>query len=261
MSQFILQTDSAGFDMEYFLIKEQLNKNYHVFKHTQCSLDRLLSIATKDDYPVGDTEFVSTFLKNFHGIYNQNPIEIPKYLRTERFLKRDYRIVEFKDIPKDGQFFLKDVSQLHAFSSIVNPFYEDIFSWFEPPYDPNSVQLVLNKEHLFQVSEVYDIEAEYRVYVCRGEIKHVAHFCGNALFAPDMELIEDVIRLILDNEPYLKSFVIDVMVGPKGTAIVEIRNFTSVNLYNILWGSELVFAYKDGIEYLLNDNRVLTPDK
>jgi hypothetical protein len=46
------------------------------------------------------------------------------------------------------------------------------------------------------------------------------------------------------------------MVGKEGTAIIEIHNFTSIGLYTTIWGNELLYAYRDGIDYLLNDNTV-----
>ena len=48
----------------------------------------------------------------------------------------------------------------------------------------------------------------------------------------------------------------DLMVSKiKGTAIVEVHNFTSCGLYSTIWGDNLLYAYRDGIDYLINDNK------
>ena len=35
------------------------------------------------------------------------------------------------------------------------------------------------------------------------------------------------------------------------------HNFVSVGLYGTLWGNNLIYAYKDGIDYVINDNKEL----
>ena len=45
--------------------------------------------------------------------------------------------------------------------------------------------------------------------------------------------------------------------GKEGTAIIEVHNFTSVGLYTTLWGTDLLYAYRDGIDYLVNDNKII----
>ena len=66
-----------------------------------------------------------------------------------------------------------------------------------------------------------------------------------------IRLIENILQ------EYLKSYTIDVAVTSKGTCILEVHNFTSCGLYSTIWGSGLIYAYKDGIDYLRNDNHKL----
>ena len=74
---------------------------------------------------------------------------------------------------------------------------------------------------------------------------------------PDIDLIKKAVCLINVNEKWLNSYTIDVMVGKPGTALIEVHNFASVGLYATLWGDNLLWAYKDGIDYLINDNHGL----
>lgn len=255
MSHFILQTDAPGLDIEYYLIKEQLLKNKYVFEHKETDLKNLANIAEKGDIPIGDILFVTKFIQGFYGIEHQNPIEIPEYLRTDEFLKRDYKIVTYDNIPTTGRYFIKDASCLKKFSSTINTNFDDIKSWFEPPKSKHNTQLVLDKSHLFAISEMYDIRSEYRIYVCHGQIENMVCYNGDVTIFPDMNLINKAINLINYNEKWLKSYTLDIMIGPKGTAIIEVHNFASLGLYHTLWGSNLIYAYRDGIDYILNDNK------
>lgn len=74
-----------------------------------------------------------------------------------------------------------------------------------------------------------------------------------------MSKIRKAIGLVNTHEKHLKSYTIDVMVTPKGTALIEIHDFMAVGLYGTLWGGNLVYAYRDGMDYILdsNENRLL----
>ena len=207
--------------------------------------------------PIGTIEFVSTYLYKQYNIKTEVPIEIPKYLQTNEFLKRNYKIVNWTEIPRTGTFFLKDVSVLKEFAGTINATYtniDDLFNYI--PKNKFDASLVLNKNHLFQVSSALNIKSEYRVYVLNNKIEVIANYNGDATLLPDINLLNKAILLIQANEKYLKSYTIDIAVGPFGTAILEIHNFTSIGLYHNLWGDSLLYAYKDGIDYLINDNSV-----
>lgn len=120
-------------------------------------------------------------------------------------------------------------------------------------FDPT---LVLSKEHMYQVSSLLHIQTEYRVYVIDNEIVAIANYEGSPLNTPDIKLIQKAISLIQYNKKWLKSYTIDIAVSRFGTALLEINNFTSIGLYHASWGSELLYAYVDGINYLKNDNNV-----
>lgn len=249
MSHFILER-YKDFDLESYFLKKQLNQNKYIHSYEEIEEPHLVGI---DEYPVGQIPFVEKCL----GIH-ENPIEIPKYLRTPTFLKRDYKICTWQDIPRSGTYFLKDISQLKKFGSVMNATYTDIDSMFN--YVKTSefdATIVLDKEHLFQVSSLIDIKAEYRVYVFGGDIEQISYYNGDCTKLPDISLIKKAVNLINYHEEYLKSYTIDVAVTDIGTCILEVHNFTSCGLYSPFWGSSLLYAYKDGIDYLRNDNHKL----
>lgn len=258
MAKFILQSDNKSLDIETLIIKELLHKNRYVHEYesvdTQCIKDN----SYENYIPIGDINFVTAWLNKNHNIEVENPIEIPLYLRTDEFLKRDYKIVTWNNIPEQGNFFMKDISVLKNFGSVVNADYENIKDWFDWSNNEFDTSLRLDRNHLFQISSIFDIKSEYRVYVIDREIEAISNYNGDTTILPDINLVKKAVNLINYNEKWLKSYTLDIMVGNKGTAIIEVHNFTSVGLYNTLWGSNLLYAYKDGIDYLINDNKKIT---
>ncbi|MBO5386953.1 MAG: ATP-grasp domain-containing protein [Lachnospiraceae bacterium] len=259
MAHFILQLYNSTLDIEQMIIKELLNKNKYLHEYQEITLSDIADSKYSNSIPIGTIDFITKWLNEHHNIKRENPIEIPKYLRTDEFLKRDYRIVTWEDIPRTGSFFLKDISELKNFSGMMNATYTDIDNLFNyVPQNKFDSTLVLSKEHLYQVSSCFNILSEYRVYVIGRKIEAIGHYNGDCTILPDIELIKKAVNIINNNEKYLKSYTLDIMVGKEGTAIIEIHNFTSVGLYNSLWGDNLLYAYKDGIDYLLNDNKEIS---
>ena len=257
MANFLLQNDKGTLEIEEIIIEDLLKRNKYTHSYMKKSLKEINDFEYDNYIPIGTIEFVTKYLSKFDYCSHEIPIEIPKYLQTEEFLKREYKICKWNEIPRHGEFFLKDVSQLKKYGSITNATYIDIDDLFN--YKPKSnfdTTLVLDKEHLYQVSSILPIKTEYRVYVMGHEIVAIASYDGSPLNLPDIQLLQKAVGLIQLNEKWLQSYTIDIAVGNFGTAILEIHNFTSIGLYNSLWGSELLYAYISGIDYLKNDNTV-----
>ena len=255
MANFLIQKSSM--ELEEYLVKEQLIKNKYLHTHKEIDLKELDKINERGLIPIGTIDFVTKYLRKSYDFKQENPIEVPKYLRTEEFLKRDYYITSYDKIPKHGTYFLKDVSELKKFGMVVQSEYfltDDIFKYVRKS-DFDST-LVLSKEHKYLVSSVFHVAAEYRVYVLQGEIENISYYDGDCTILPDVNLIKKAINLISYNEKYLRSYTLDIMVDKNGnTAIIEVHNFSSVGLYSNQWGSSLLYGYVDGIDYLLNDNK------
>lgn len=251
----ILQNDAL--EEEEFIIKNLLkqSKYLHTFS-LKCLKELDDYVYNSGDVPIGTIEYVTKALGNV-GFTHQQPIEIPKYLQTEEFLKRDYKIGTWKDIPKMGNWFIKDASTLKNFSICTDMTYfysDELFDYVPKTKFDNT--LSLSKASDYVISSPYNIQAEYRVYVIGEVIEHIVLYDGSPLCQPDIKLIQKAVNLINYNEKWLTSYSLDIMVGPKGTAIVEVHNFNSLGLYTTIWGTGLLYAYRDSIDYLLNDNSV-----
>ena len=237
------------YDLDILILKDVIKRDVSkLHSSLNSSIEDLNEIeeCIKDNLemiPVGSIQFVEKFLYRFHGIKQMNPIEVPKCLRTEEFLKREYNILKGKDLPKSGLFFVKDVSRLKNDLRI-----EDI------------AYLNIKEDSIYQISEVVKILSEYRCYFVNGELTSICNYDGLPDILPDVNLIKKANIIYSLEKDYPKSYTMDVMVTKNGTSIIEIHPFTSVGLYTTLWGNELLYAYKDGIDYYVKYNTKIMED-
>lgn len=281
---YLLQKQSKlenDYDTDVMLLKNILKENKYIHEYMSTSLDEFFdnstnSLLNKNSFPkycqnaipVGTLEFVGAWFKIFHNLDNMNPIEIPSILRTDEFLKRDYSIVTSDKLPRNGKWFIKDVSQLKVFSSAL---YDDVslLHLDDILKSPEEIQnkskldttLYLDNTHLYQVSERVNPLSEYRVYFISGELQSISHYNGDPYLLPDVNLISKANLLYSTQEDYPKSYTMDIMVTDRGTSVIEIHSFVSVGLYTTIWGSNLAYAYRDGIDYHLNYNTKLNCTK
>lgn len=251
--RYLIQNDEM--DIERKIILDTTSKGFDYLEISSKDIPEIL----KDDIPIGTIPFVTNILTKIDSSFEkEQPIEIPLYLQTDEFLKRDYKIGTWKDIPKSGYWFIKDASELKNFSICTDMSYfynEDLFDYkLKTKYDAT---LSLSKSHDYVISKIFNIKSEYRIYVIDGIIENIALYMGDPTWLPDINMIKKAVQLINKNEKWLKSYSLDIMVGPNGSAIIEIHNFTSLGLYSTIWNNNtLRYGYRQGIDYLLNDNSI-----
>ena len=252
---FLLQKDSNNLlPIEYAIWKELLD--FSKTKYIELSTNEL-SLLTKENLllkyntpferciPLGTIEFTNLFFKTFYNIEKMNPIEVPNCLRTEEFLKRKYSIVKGTDIPTEGRFFIKNVSDLKSFtfSGDINYFLNE---------KNNLPQIDKNK--FYQVSEIIDIISEYRIYVISGKIYAIAYYDGDPCVFPDINLINKANIIYSFEKDYPHSYTMDIAITPEGTCILEVHPLFSCGIYQTVLGTGFLQGYKDSKEYILKHN-------
>jgi hypothetical protein len=265
---FLLQKEDKynGYSIDVLILKNILDREKYLHEYIPFSLDDFYDenkkLMKKESYndkferaiPVGTIDFVTAWLNIFKGIDKINPIEVPPCLRTDEFLKRKYSIVSKDNIPTQGEYFIKDASQLKVFSysGRLESFLVD--DLWQKPVNEFDTSLRLNPNHLYQVSEVVNILSEYRVYIISGEIEAIAHYNGDPCVFPDVNLIQKANNIYYIQRDYPTSYSMDIMITNRGTSICEIHPYTSIGHYNLLNGSNLAYAYRDGMDYIIKHN-------
>lgn len=220
------------------------------------SLPQTLKTSLEETVPVGSIDFVQSYLRKVHGVDVMHPIEIPERLRIPKILLRDYHIVRYEHLPKEGRWFVKDVSKLKN-GSFAGQVTKDTYKDFDPT-------------HLYQFSSLLNIISEYRVFVYRDRIQGIQFYDGDVLTMPTpaeiKKIQEAVVRYSVARDcpdAYTMDWAI-VATGdkkePRDIALLEVHPFVSVGTYG-LEGSILIPMYKSGIQWYLQHNTPLNPEE
>jgi len=271
---FLIQDEPVGRDpVQNAIVVDVLNRNKYMHSYEFMSImdyykeeeDDYSMIRTKktahdfderyqDAIPIGSVGFIEQYLRTFKGIERDNAIEVPPVLRTDEFLKRKYSIVRRENIPRKGEFFIKDATRQKYFSYKGELEYYLHDEMFQEKTNEFDASIRLAPDHLYQVSEIVHILAEYRVYVLNRQVNSMCIFAGNPLLFPDADLIRKAVRLINAQPDSPRSYSLDLMITPRGTAITEVHAFLGIGLYMVDWDEDLLFAFKQGMDYILNYN-------
>ena len=242
---FLLQTNNPTMKLELFLWRDLLEE--HTCPHTidECSYLELPEYIETHDIkqvvPMGSIAFTNLFFKLAYNIEKMNPVEIPPCLRDTKFLGRQYSIVDAKDVPEQGYYFVKDASSFKA------------MSYMGHLQNFNREELVDSNPYV--VSEVLEVLAEYRVYFLRGEVYAIEYYNGNPLCFPDRNTIMNANMRYSREKDYPGSYTMDVMVTKDGTFLTEIHPVMfACGLYTTVLGTDFLNAYIDGLHYILNHN-------
>jgi hypothetical protein len=198
MAHFFLQdiSESDALDIEIAELKSELNQSRsHTYQVVTSSYFANYNDAVhsrdwikKYGVPVGSIEFVQTFLREFHCIQQMNPIEIPKCLRLPHILLRDYKIVAYENLPREGKWFIKDVSRLKSWT-----YQGDVSNLFQS----NSFPEQIDSTNLFQVSKLLPIISEYRVIVIENKIFGIQFYNGDPTIMPTPKEIKRIKEMVV----------------------------------------------------------------
>lgn len=247
---FLLQYEDNEIDTDVNILKKELEREKFLHEYYLSSTNIIKIIndksAFRDIIPVGNLNFVRTFLKIFHNINDMNSIEIPEVLREDIFLKRKYSIIEKSELPDNGYYFVKYVSELKSFT------YTGLIETLK--YDSAFL-----RNGLYQVSEVINILSEYRCFVHNDKIVAIHHYDGDCTIFPDISFINYAISTYSKDKTRPKAYTMDLaIIKDKGTAIIEIHAWVSVGLYGYIFDCSLPYCYRDGFRWYVEHNNKIT---
>ena len=236
MKTFLIQTidGKVKHDFSFYLLEaiEYQNWYYNEKKYHFIFSD---TIEKENCIPIGTVEFVLSYLNKFHGIRNVKPINIPIELMKPVFLKRQVDIINTEKTPlsiKDKPLFVKDNLKIKGFADIIT--------------DGSKLK------GDFLVSELIDIDSEWRAFVYDKRLVGLQNYSGDFTFFPDVNLIKDMIKNYTNCPP---AYTLDVGLNEKdGTFLIEIHNFFSCGLYGFNDCRILPQMFVRSFNYILQSN-------
>lgn len=159
--------------------------------------------------PVGSIEFVTGHLREHYDL-TPKPLNVPFELKD--FAGRDVFDVSGKYVGlSPGKYYVKSKEKLK--SKLNGPINRDL-SYTEDYY---------------QVSEIIEIDSEWRFFVFEGELVGSGWYSGDFLKYPDSNTVKEMIKYFT-KQPV--AWTLDVGVKSNGdTVIIEAHDFFSCGLY------------------------------
>lgn len=239
MTDFLIQTINSTIrhDFSFHLIEAIRYHNWFFNEEVYSyELAESFSISGKKRIPVGSLEFVFSFLeKQIPGEeMNKKPINIPKELRKEEFLKRKVEIKEKKELEINKPLFIKSNTKYKTFTEIIE----------------REEQKKNIPDDEYMVSDVVEIQSEWRGFVHHKELLDLRCYSGDFKVFPEIDLVEKMIKEY-KNSP--KSYTIDVGVSRNGTFLIEIHPFVSCGLYGFNQYKYLPQMFINGYKYLIKE--------
>ena len=153
--------------------------------------------------PVGSVEFVSKYITNYYGI-TPKPKNIPLELIGKNWTGRNVINGTEKDII--GEKFVKSNDRIKSFTEICKT----------------------APEGNYQISDLIDIESEWRAFVFEGELVGLQNYSGEFDVFPNVDKIKAMINTY-KKQPV--AFTLDVAISNNDTVIIEVHDFFSCGLY------------------------------
>lgn len=171
----------------------------------------------KDYCPIGSVEFVLKFYELVWGIHNIKPINVPISLLSYAGRNIFNSTAGPDNIPWVGERYIKSHDIIKDSLSGVCDFEE--------------YQKITKGD--FQISDIVDVDVEYRCFVLNNELLGVHYYSGDFTILPDLDKIEEIIHVYKANGLPPSAYTLDIYSGDFGDTfhIMEIHDFFSCGLY------------------------------
>ena len=208
-----------------FVFALTLAKDFYAWQHDERLTLKFLNypslmgtaVANPDMYvPAGSVAFVEAYLKQFYPKATKalEPLNVPECLFP--FAGREIINIAANarlplTLPK-GQLYMKSNSKIKALSNGVAP----------PDADASAFL-----GH--QVSQVIDVDSEWRAFVFHDKIEYIANYGGDPTIFPAIDTVKEMVKAFSPEAPV--AYTLDVGVNWKQTFVIECHRFYSCGLY------------------------------
>lgn len=165
--------------------------------------------------PIGSVEFVSKYITDYYGI-TPKPKNIPFELIGKNWTGRTVVNGTEKDII--GEKFVKSNDMIKSFTEICKT----------------------APEGNYQISDLIDIESEWRAFVYEGKLVGLQNYSGEFDIFPNVDKVKAMINAY-KTQPI--AFTLDVAISNNDTVIIEVHDFFSCGLYGFSEHKILPFMF------------------
>ncbi len=165
--------------------------------------------------PIGSVEFVSKYITDYYGL-TPKPKNIPIELLGKNWTGRNVINGTEKDIV--GEKFVKSNDKIKSFTEICKTALEGNY----------------------QISDLIDIESEWRAFVFEGKLVGLQNYSGEFDIFPNVDKIKAMINAY-KTQPI--AFTLDVAISNNDTVIIEVHDFFSCGLYGFSEHKILPFMF------------------
>jgi hypothetical protein len=165
--------------------------------------------------PIGSVEFVSKYITDYYGL-TPKPKNIPIELLGKNWTGRNVINGTEKDIV--GEKFVKSNDRIKSFTEICKT----------------------APEGNYQISDLIDIESEWRAFVFEGKLVGLQNYSGEFDIFPNVDKIKAMINAY-KTQPI--AFTLDVAISNNDTVIIEVHDFFSCGLYGFSEHKILPFMF------------------
>jgi len=173
-----------------------------------------------DLIPIGSVEFVSAYLERFYGV-TPKPRNIPDVLNKPDLTYRTIFNGTKHDLKIGEEKFVKSNEKIKSFTGVIT---KDVTDFSHIP------------DGELQISDIINIDSEYRCFVYKGELVGLKHYSGDFTVFPSIAQIYVMINEFKDAPV---AYTLDIGINnhsgrylkPKETFIIEVHDFFSCGLY------------------------------
>lgn len=199
----------------------------------------------QDLIPIGSLEYVKNIIRIQLGLTDKSKVVIKPINVPKKLLDKKYTLRDIEEMGRDGlkfilyrnnkEYFIKSATDCKKFDAMIT----------------KSISEVPADEKYF-VSEVIDIECEWRVFVHKNIVRGVKLYSGDWRDSLKTEgLAEFIDEVVTEFNSELSAYTIDIgKVGSK-YCVIEAHNFISCGLYGFSYKNlpqMFESAYKDEIK-------------
>lgn len=224
--QFLIQTNSAGRIEHDFAFTLMESVRYNNWLNNNKAMEILLTDCNMFPgyIPIGSVEFVCDYLRKYYHRF-PGPINIPDELMGLEFTGRN--VINGKHHDIQGRKFVKSNSIIKMFTEICT----------EAPCGN------------YQISDVIDIDSEWRSFVYNGELVGLQNYGGEFDMFPDVNKIKEMIAAY-KSAPV--AYTLDVGIVKGDTVIIEVHDFFSCGLYGFADHRKLPFMFERWFNEYIN---------